>query len=72
MKINSENENNQNGIKVLKSYKIYTATQKTCQQTAYHLATFDSMLQRQQELPKYIREETISYKIGGPKTDNVS
>ena len=26
MKINSENENNQNEIKVLKSYKIYTAT----------------------------------------------
>jgi hypothetical protein len=47
MKINSENENNQNEIKALKSYKIYTATQKTCQQTAYYLATFDSMLQRQ-------------------------
>lgn len=36
-------------------FKIYTTTVKSCHQTAYHLATFNSMLEGQ--LPDYIREE---------------
>lgn len=36
-------------------FKIYTTTVKSCHQTAYHLATFNSMLEG--SLPEYIREE---------------
>ena len=36
-------------------FKIYTTTVKSCHQTAYHLATFNSTLEG--TLPEYIREE---------------
>jgi hypothetical protein len=40
-----------------KKFKVYTSSTKASLSNAYHLATFNNVLERPEELPQYIREE---------------
>ena len=44
---------------VNKRFKVYTSSAKASLQNAYHLATFNQLLERPEELPQYIKEEQI-------------
>ena len=43
-------------------FKVYTATIKSLNQSQYHLSTFNKQLQAPEELPKIIKEETVTIK----------
>ena len=45
---------------VNKRFKVYTSSAKASLQNAYHLATFNQLLERPEELPQYIKEEQVT------------
>ena len=52
------------------SFPIYASTLKSCEHEAFHVTTFNNMLQNPNNLPKYIGEEKIEKKIQYVPVDN--